>query len=237
MTPIHPGDASFKNYPAAVMVGKAMTDINPGPSCTYNVDGVQQASADQFTFASCPRSLDEGISDSTTGKGSESSHCTPHSCDEHEEHEHDQHNAINDALKRGFPMSAGGGGHEIIALRFNRRSDGVNVELKSSGRHRGQSSNADVTCMARESQEPDHDGDLDAVEGSLSRPQVLIPHEKIQNVAGKSFPQKLSFEEDIFMYPTGMKEAPALTNSQETDWLKYNTYWPESDSPENSRMI
>lgn len=241
MTPIHPGDGSFKTYPAAAMVGKVMTDINPGQSCAYNVDGVQQASADQFTFASCPRSLDEGISDS--GKGSESSHCTPHSCDEHEEHEHDQHNAINDALKRGFPMSAGGGGggggHEIIALRFNKRSDGVNVELKSSmGHHRGQSSNADVTCMAGESQEPDHDGDLEAVEGSLSRPQVLnIPHEKIQNVAGKSFSQKLSFDEDIFMYPTGMKEAPALTNSQEQDWLKYNTYWPESDSPENSRMI
>lgn len=182
MTPIQPGEGSFKTYPAAAMVEQAMPDhINPVPSCAYNVDGLQQVNADQFPFGSCPRSFDEGISDST-GKGSESSHCTPHSCDEHEEHEHDQQNAaINDALKRGFPtMSAGR--HEIIALHFNKRSDIVNVDhLKSSSHdHRGQSSNADIICRAGEAQEPDHDGDLAALDESLSRPQVHIPHENLQ---------------------------------------------------------
>jgi hypothetical protein len=230
MTPTQPGDGSFKTYPAAAMVEKSMTDINPGPSCAYNVDGLQQANADQFPFASCPRSFDEGISDST-GKGSESSHCTPHSCDEHEEHEHDPQNALNDALKRGFHMPAGR--REIIAWRFDKRSDSVNVDLKSSGHYRGQSSNADMTCRAGESQEPDQDGDLAAVGEILSRPQV---QEKLQNVAGKSSSQKLSFE-DIFMESTGIKEGAALTNSQDTDWIKYSSFWTESDSPENSRMI
>lgn len=242
MSPIQPVDGSFKTYPAAAMVEQAMTDINPGPSCAYNVEGVQQINADQFPFGSCPRSFDEGISDST-GKGSESSHCTPHSCDEHEEHEHDQQmNAINDALKRGgFPMSSAGR-HDMIALHFNKRSDNaVNVDLKSSSSHHhhgGQSSNADqIICRAGESQEPDQDGDLAALDESLSRPPLLIPHEKLQNVSGKSSSQKLSFE-DMFMESTGIKEEAALTNSQDSEWLKYSSsFWPESDSPENSRMI
>lgn len=119
----------------------------------------------------------QGISDST-GKGSESSHCTPLSCDEHEEHDHDQHNAMNDALKRGFPMSADR--HEMIALRFHQKSDTVNVDLKSSDHHRGGSSNAHMTCRAGESQEPDQEGDLAALDENLSRSQLMTPHEKLQ---------------------------------------------------------
>eukprot|EP01018_Ginkgo_biloba_P002491 Gb_00530 [translate_table: standard] len=205
------GDANVRNYTAGAMSKQPMRDANPG-SCTHNVDQQQV-----FSFAPRTRSFDEGISDS--GKGSESSHCTPHSCDEHEENER-----INANTAKRF----------AIALRFTKGGD-PNVELKVPADHQSYPH----SCRAGESQDPDEGvHDLQAVIDENAARQLLCD-EKLQRqkIAGRpSSSQKLTLE-DIFMdAPPEIKEEGSLTNSQDTEWLKYS-FWPDSDSAEHQRMI
>ncbi|KAH9301290.1 hypothetical protein KI387_012873, partial [Taxus chinensis] len=103
-------------YPANSPSGVAAASV------VYNMNDVQQGKPDQFLLART--SFDEGISDS--GKGSESSHCTPHSCDEHEEHEQDQKKK-NDDTVQGF------GRNDVSSLMpFNNNNSNTNVEHKAS---------------------------------------------------------------------------------------------------------
>ncbi|GLJ30650.1 hypothetical protein SUGI_0607030 [Cryptomeria japonica] len=187
--------------------------INPGgvaaaaaASVVYNVDDAQQVvKTDKFML---PRtSFDEGISDS--GKGSESSHCTPHSCDEHEEHEQQEKKSnINDDSGQGIGVS----GHDVSSLmRFNNTNN-------DNSRNKG----CDANVEHKASQHPHiHDAALAVLDEKHQKIQTSRPHKS----TSRSSIQKLSLEDILIdTSATEMREeaaATAFTNPQDTEWFPF----------------
>lgn len=177
-------------------------------SVAYNVDDTQQVvKTDQLML---PRSsFDEGISDS--GKGSESSHCTPHSCDEHEEHEQPQEKKSN--INDGIGVSHGHGGHDASSLmRFNNTNN-------DNTRNKG----CDANVELKPSQHPHiHDAaPLAVFDEKHQKNQSSRPHKS----SSRSSLQKLSLEDILIdTSATEMREeaaAAAFTNPQDTEWYPF----------------
>ncbi|XXG57329.1 hypothetical protein AAC387_Pa03g4508 [Persea americana] len=172
---------------------------------SYTAMDIQQMKSDHFSFAPFKKSFDE-VGMGEAPKGREASGRT---CEENEEHEHHQrpHHMTHDHHQAHQPFSS-------AASYVSRPSNPISTFISP----------------------PLHQTSSIFLDDTYQVPRMILQGEKFQQHHHQKLGERsASGLEELIMGCTSadMKEESSMANPQETEWLKYPSYWPVPDNPDH----